>query len=55
MEIDALEVRGLDRATVLALSRPSDAAGLRQLARHLALIAVTTTLVGLSRGSPWLD
>jgi fatty acid desaturase len=54
MEIDALEVRGLDRATVLALSRPSDAAGLRQLARHLALIAVTTTLVGLSRGSPWL-
>ena len=28
MEIDALEVRGLDRDTVMALSRPSDAKGL---------------------------
>jgi fatty acid desaturase len=51
MDIDALEVRGLDRATVLALSRPSDAAGLRQLAIHLALIAATATLVTVSRGS----
>jgi fatty acid desaturase len=54
MDIDALEVRGLDRATVLALSRPSDTAGLRQLAIHAALIAATATLVTMSRGSPFL-
>ena len=54
MDIDALEVRGLDRDTVLALSRPSDDAGLRQLAVHLALIAATATAVALGRGTPWL-
>ncbi len=54
MEIDALEVRGLDRDTVLALSRPDDGAGLRQLAIHVALIAATATAVTLSRGTGWL-
>ena len=54
MEIDALEVRGLDRDTVLALSRPSDAKGLAQLAVHVAMILATGTLVYLSRGTWWL-
>jgi fatty acid desaturase len=54
MDIDALEVRGLDRETVLALSRPSDAKGLGQLAIHVGLLLATGTLVALSRGSWWL-
>jgi fatty acid desaturase len=54
MDIDALEVRGLDRETVLALSRPSDAKGLRQLAIQLAMLLATGSLVALSRGSWWL-
>ena len=54
MDIDLFEVRGLDRDTVLALSRPSDAQGLRQLAIHVALLLATGTLVYLSRGTWWL-
>src|SRR5258708_2649836 len=54
MEIDALEVRGLDRATVLNLSRRSDARGLAQLAIHLVLLGATGTLVYETRGSWWL-
>jgi fatty acid desaturase len=54
MDIDALEVRGLDRDTVLALSRRSDARGLAQLALHLGLLAITGALVYASRGSWWL-
>ena len=50
MEIDALEVRGLDRATVLALSRRSDARGLLQLGLHLGLLGVTGSAIALSPG-----
>ena len=49
-----MAVRGLDRATVLALSRRSDARGLAQLAMHLALLALTGALIHASLGSWWL-
>jgi fatty acid desaturase len=54
MDIDALEVRGLDRDTVLGLSRTANGPGLRQLAIHIGLLLVTGTLVYLSRGTWWL-
>ena len=54
MDIDALAVRGLDRATVLALSRRSDARGLAQLALHLGALALTGGAIALSRGTIWL-
>jgi fatty acid desaturase len=58
MEIDsALALSppgGLDRATLLQLSRRSNAKGLGQLAVHLALLAVTGGLVWLGRGGLWL-
>jgi len=53
MEIDALEVRGLDRDIVLALSKPSDARGLAQLAIHVGLLLATGSLVYLTDGT-WL-
>ncbi len=45
---------GLDRATLRDLRQRSDAAGLRQLAQHLAIIALTAAAVTLARGSWWL-
>ncbi len=54
MDIDAVAVRGLDRETVLALSRPSDAKGVAQLAVHVAMIVATGTLVTLASGTWWL-
>jgi fatty acid desaturase len=54
MDIDALAVRGLDRATVLALSRRSDARGLAQLALHLGVLALTSGAIASSRGTLWL-
>jgi fatty acid desaturase len=54
MDIDTLEVRGLDRETVLALSRPSDASGLRQLAIHAGLLLATGSAIAVSRGTAWL-
>lgn len=44
----------LDTQTLKALSAPSNAKGLRQLAAHLALLALTSTLVLWSRGSSWI-
>ncbi|MEO3429879.1 fatty acid desaturase [Pelagibius sp. CAU 1746] len=44
----------LDRQTLKALSAPSDAKGLRQLAGHLALLALTSASVLWSGGSLWL-
>ncbi len=44
----------IGKAELKALSERSDAAGLKQLAIHLAVIAVTTTLVFVSLGSWWL-
>ncbi len=49
-----MPVRGLDRDTVLALSRRADARGVAQLACHLGLLAITGALVWLARGSWWL-
>lgn len=43
----------LDRAALRELSLRSDAAGLRRLALHLAFIAMTTTMVTLSRDTWW--
>ena len=53
VEIDAMEVPGLARATVLALSRRSDMRGLVQLATHLMLLTLTGTLVNASLGTWW--
>lgn len=44
----------LSRAELAPFVARSDAAGLRQLAGHLALLAATGTLVALSRDSAWL-
>ncbi len=44
----------LDTQTLKALSAPSNAKGLRQLAGHLALLALTSALVLWSRGSLWM-
>ena len=44
----------LDRERLRELSRRSDVRGLLQLAAHLALLAATTALITLSRGSLWL-
>ncbi len=44
----------IDRELVRELSKRSDAKGLRHLAAHLALLAVTGTLVWLSLGVWWL-
>lgn len=41
-------------AELKALSEPSDAAGLKQLAKHGAVIAATTALIWLARDSLWL-
>lgn len=41
-------------AELKALSEPSDAAGLRQLLGHAALILASGTLLWLSHGAPWL-
>jgi fatty acid desaturase len=45
---------GLDRQTLRALSRRSDALGLRQLCLHALLIGATAWLVFSSRGRLWL-
>jgi fatty acid desaturase len=44
----------VDRARLKALASRSDAKGLRQLAGHLLLLAVTGFVVSRSVGSPWL-
>ncbi len=44
----------LDRARVRVLSERSDAKGFARLAAHLAILAVTGTLVWLSQGTWWL-
>lgn len=44
----------LDRQSLKALSAPSDAKGLRQLAGHLALLTLTSGLVLWTRGSLWM-
>src|SRR5215831_12150549 len=54
MDIDAWEVRSLDREAVQRLSRRADMSGFLQLAAHLGLLGTTTVLVWASRGHPWL-
>ncbi len=54
MDIDALEVRELDRDVVLALSRRSDARGVAQLAIHLTFLVITGVIVHASLGSWWV-
>jgi fatty acid desaturase len=54
MEIDALAPRGLDRETVLGLSRRSNAPGLMQLALHLAVLTTTGALIQATRSGWWL-
>jgi fatty acid desaturase len=54
MDIDAIAIRGLDRATVRALSQRSNARGALQLLWHAALLAATGLMVAASRGHPWL-
>ena len=49
-----LAAPGLDRASLRDLSLRSDAAGLRQLAQHLTIIAMTATVVTLASESWWL-
>jgi fatty acid desaturase len=44
----------LDRETVRALTRRSDARGLLQLTAHAALLGASSALVAASRGHPWL-
>jgi len=43
-----------DRAALKAISQPSDARGLIQLAGHLALLGLTGTVVFFAAGQPWL-
>jgi fatty acid desaturase len=47
-------VQAIDRETLRALSRRSDALGLRQLSFHALLIGTTAWLVFASRGRLWL-
>ena len=54
MEIDAIAMRGLDRASVRALSQRSDARGALQLGVHLGLLGCTGVVVAASRGHAWL-
>jgi fatty acid desaturase len=48
------EGSGLDGDTLRALSRRSDALGLRQTCLHALLIGATAGLIFASRGRPWL-
>jgi fatty acid desaturase len=54
MDIDALPIARLPRATIRELSRRSDARAALQLSIHLGLLTLASLLVWASRGHVWL-
>jgi fatty acid desaturase len=54
MDLELPPPASLDRGTLRALTRRSDARGFLQLTAHAALLGASGALVGASRGHPWL-